>query len=66
MDLNELMEKLKTAQGYQLGISILNKKGNLEHNLVTKEFPKVDMLSSLAEIRKLVLKDLERASLEDM
>lgn len=58
MDIENLVEKLSVASGYMLAISILS-EGKLEHTLITKDFPKADMLASHQRTKELIVENLE-------
>ena len=58
MTLEDLIEKLKTADGYMLTISILNKE-TIEHSLITNNFRKIDMIPAHKLIKDLIIKELE-------
>lgn len=58
-DLHDLMEKLESASGYMLTVSILDKDGKLNHRMIMKDFLKSDMLPSHFQIKKLLIKNLE-------
>lgn len=58
MALEDLVEKLKVADGYMLSISILNKE-TIEHSLVTNNFRKIDMIPAHKLIKDLIIKELE-------
>jgi len=61
MILEELVEKLNTADGYMLTISILN-NNEIEHSIITNNFKKIDMMPSHKETRELIIKELETDS----
>lgn len=56
--LEELIEKLKSADGYMLTISILN-NNSIEHSIITNNFRRIDMLPSHKETKELIVKELE-------
>ncbi len=64
-ELDELTKLLKKARGYQLTVSIMDRNGRLDHRLMTKEFPSVDMLRSHVKTKELIVEDLERINLEE-
>lgn len=58
MIFEELIEKLKSADGYMLSISILN-ADKIEHSVITNHFRRDDMLPSHKETKELIVKELE-------
>lgn len=58
-DLEELLEKAKTADGYMVTITTVNGQ-KLEHSLVINTFERVNMLPSLKEVKELVIEELEK------
>jgi len=56
--LNELIERLKNADGYMLTASIITGE-KLEHTLITDKFNKIDMIPSYKKLRDLIIRELE-------
>lgn len=58
MNLDELVEKVKTAEGYMVSVSL--KTGDkIEHALITENFPKIDMLPAHNRLKELIVENLE-------
>lgn len=56
-------ELIKDADSFFIGVTI--KKGNeLRHEIVTQNFPLVELLSSCAKIKGLVIEEMEKTSEE--
>jgi len=60
----ELDLALSMSEGFMVGIT-LKEKGDLYHYLLTKDFPKLDMLKSLTKIKGLVIEGLENLETDD-
>lgn len=57
--MEQLQELLKDSPHYMIGITII-KEGQLEHHLITSDFPLADMLKSHAKIKDLIVEQLEK------
>jgi hypothetical protein len=57
-DLNDLQQAADLVDGYMVGVTLLE-GGKLTHYLINHKFPLVDMLKSAAEVKKLVVSQLE-------
>ena len=55
---SDLNLALQLSEGYMISVT-LKDKGELNHYLLTKDFPKLDMLKSLKKSRDLVVENLE-------
>ena len=58
-NLNDLMEKVKNADGYMFALSTVT-NGIVENTLVTEKYQKLDMLPSLKKIKELIIAELEK------
>ena len=56
--IKDLNEAIKNSVGYMLGVTLFDGK-NLTNFLLTKDFPKTDLLQSLGSIKELVISELE-------
>jgi len=56
----ELDLALSVSEGYMVTVT-LKEKGELNHYLLTKAFPRLDMLPSLRKCRGLIVENLENA-----
>jgi len=63
-NLEDLKDVGEMAEGFMIGVSILN-KGTIQHYLLTRDFPFVDMLKSWAKVKNLVIENLEKDSQRD-
>ena len=61
MDTSEITSKLRNAKGFMVTVNVLNENGEIQHYLFTEEFPYLDMLTSHAETKKLIINELENA-----
>ena len=60
---SELEIAMRISQGYMIAITL--KEGDeLSHYLLTKDFPKLDMLKSLKKSRDLIVENLEASENE--
>ena len=58
--LRELLEKLENAEGYMIGISVV--EGNkIDNTFITNKFNKLNMLPAHKEIKDLIINELEKA-----
>ena len=57
--LQEITKLLENVEGYQIAVATL-KEGKITHSLFTETFPLGDMLKSHAEIKKLIISELEK------
>ena len=57
--LEELQEMTDKSKGYLITATLFDGK-KLQHYLLTKEFPKVDLLTSFAEVKELVVAESEK------
>ena len=64
MELREVIKKLETAPGYMLAVTFMDKKGKLDHTMITEKFNTSDMFIHLNNIKKLVDAEIERLSNE--
>lgn len=59
-DFKRIIEEVKEGVGYTMGITIIDKDRKLRHYLIADNFPKLDLLKSWAEIKRLIIEDLEK------
>lgn len=59
MTLEDLVERLKAADGFMIAVSILT-NDSLEHLIVTENFRKIDMIPSHKKIKDLIIEELEK------
>ena len=57
-NLEDLKVVTDSADGFMIGISILS-KGEIQHSLLTKDFPLADLLKSWGKVKGLVIQNLE-------
>ena len=57
-NLEELVTFLKNADGYLATVTILS-NGKLNHHLITKNFPDLDILKSIAAVEKMSVERLK-------
>jgi len=62
--LEELNIVLEESEGYAVGITLLN-KGVLNHYLLTKKFPLLDLLKSGSKVKELMVEMLEKDQLTE-
>ena len=56
--LDDVIKLLKEGNGYMVAVTVLV-NGNLKHNLITKAFPEIDVIKSIAAIEKLAVERLK-------
>jgi hypothetical protein len=56
--LDELVSFMRKSTGYMVTITVLN-NGTLTHNLITENFPEIDILKSLDKVEKLAVERLK-------
>ena len=61
----ELQEAAESGK-FMVGITFIDKDGNLQHRLITRDFPPTDMRRSHEEIKKLIMGDIKRMLAEDV
>jgi len=54
MEQLELLDKLNSVKGYKITLTTIDNEGKLEHLLLLKDFPDVDMISAHAEELKII------------
>lgn len=64
-DLQELNVALKLSEGFLVTVT-LKEKDELQHFILTKRFPNLDMLKSLKESKNLIVEHLENVVREDV
>ena len=57
-NLEELIAFLKNGDGYSAAITILS-NGKLNHHLLTKNFPDLDLLKSASAVEKMIVERLK-------
>lgn len=55
----QLKKVMEESKGYLVSVTLLNTEGKLEHHLLSKEFPYLDMLKSHKKQKDLIIKRLE-------
>ena len=63
-NVDDLKLVTEDADGFAIGISILN-KGEIQHYLLTRDFPLLDLLKSWAKVKGLMISQLESDSQRD-
>ena len=56
--LEELFDFLKNNTGYLIAVTILS-NGKLKHQLITSDFPEIDVIKSIASYEKLAVERLK-------
>jgi len=56
---DNLYAALEKSEGYMIGVTILD-RGNLRHYLLTKNFPRTDLLMSHNKVKSLAIEELEK------
>lgn len=59
-DFQELLKIISVSKGYMVGVTVLNEKNQLEHFLLSENFPKVEFLKSVKKIKELIINELEQ------
>ena len=64
MSLDNIYQKINNSSKYMVAVTIIGevdaKGNNVEHILVTKDFPKEEMLKSHSAIKELIIKEMEK------
>ncbi len=63
--LPEIAEAQKSGK-FMVGITFIDKNGDLQHRLITQNFPPTEMRRSHEEIEKLIVEEIKRMLKKDM
>lgn len=63
-NLEDLVSALESSEGYAIGITLLN-NNILNHYLLTKKFPLLDLLKSWNKVKELMVETLEKDQLTE-